>query len=66
MEEVLELRVAEVRMNLGGVLDAGSGKLEAVNGPLEVGVALRSLAKRKALLEKKLDFWDFHIGHKPS
>jgi len=52
MEEVLELRVAEVRVNLGGVLNTGSGKLEAVNGPLEVGVALRSLAKRKALLEK--------------
>ena len=33
VEEVLEFRVAEVRVDLGGVLDTSSGKLEGINGP---------------------------------
>jgi len=33
VEEVLELRVAEVGVDLGRVLDTSGGKLEAVDGP---------------------------------
>jgi len=50
MEEVLELRVAEMGVNLGRVLDAGGCELEAIDSPLEIGVTLRSLAERKTLL----------------
>jgi hypothetical protein len=50
VEEVLELRVAEVGVDLGRVLNVGSGQLEAVDGPLEVGVTLRALAERETLL----------------
>ena len=50
MEEVLELRVAEVGVNLGRVLNSGGGQLEAVDSPLEVGVTLRALPERETLL----------------
>lgn len=50
MEKVLELGVAEVRVDLGGVLNTSSGELEAVDGPLKVGIALSSLAERETLL----------------
>jgi hypothetical protein len=51
VEEVLELGVAEVRVDLSRVLNTGGGQLEAVDGPLEVGVTLRALAERETLLE---------------
>jgi hypothetical protein len=54
MEEVLELRVAEVGVNLSGVLNTSSGELEAVDSPLEVGVTLRALAERKTLTKSRL------------
>lgn len=50
VEEVLELRVAEVAVDLGRVLDASGGQLEAVDGPAEVSLSLRSLAERETLL----------------
>ena len=50
VEEVLELRVAEVRVDLSRILDAGGGKLEAVDGPLEIGITLSALAQGKTLL----------------
>ncbi len=51
MEEVLELGVAEVAVDLGRVLNAGRSQLEAVDGPLEVGIPLRTLSEREALLD---------------
>lgn len=42
VEEVLEFRVAEVRVDLGAVLDTGGGKTERVDSPLEVGFTLLS------------------------
>lgn len=54
VEEVLELGVAEVRVDLGRVLNTGGGELEAVDGPLEVGVTLRALAEGKTLTEGRL------------
>jgi hypothetical protein len=50
VEEILELRVAEVRVNLGRVLDTSSGQLEAVDSPLEIGITLRTLAEWQTLL----------------
>lgn len=54
VEEVLELRVAEVRVNLSGVLDASGGELEGVDSPLEVGFTLLTLAERETLTEGRL------------
>jgi hypothetical protein len=54
VEEVLELRVAEVGVDLSRVLNASSGKLEAVDSPLEVGVTLRALPERETLTEGRL------------
>lgn len=49
MEEVLELRVTEVGVNLSGVLDTSSRELEAVDGPLQIGITLLARAKGKTL-----------------
>lgn len=54
VEEVLELRVTEVRVDLSGVLDTGGGELEAVDGPGEVVLALLAGAKRETLTESRL------------
>ena len=51
MEEVLELRVTEVGVDLSGVLDTSSRELEAVDGPLQIGITLLARAKGKALTE---------------
>jgi hypothetical protein len=54
VEEVLELGVAEVGVDLSRVLNTGGGQLEAVDGPLEVGVTLRALAERETLTKGRL------------
>jgi len=54
IEEVLELGVAEVRVDLSRILDASGGQLEAVHSPLEVGIALRALAERETLTKSRL------------
>ena len=41
VEEVLELRVAEVRVGLQGVGDTGSSELEGFDSPLEIGIPVR-------------------------
>jgi hypothetical protein len=51
VEEVLELRVTEVRVDLSAVGDTGGGQLEGVDGPLEVGDALGASAEGKTLTE---------------
>lgn len=63
VEEVLELRVAEVRVDLSGVDDAGGGETESIDSPLEVGVALRAGAERETLTESRLiDLDDVNAG----
>jgi len=54
VEEVLELRVTEVRVNLSGVLDTSSRKLEAVYGPVEVSLTLLAGTERETLTESRL------------
>ncbi|TFA99429.1 hypothetical protein CCMA1212_008781 [Trichoderma ghanense] len=54
VEEVLELRVAEVGVDLSGVLDAGGGQAESVDGPLEVSITLLAGAERETLTEGRL------------
>ena len=54
VEEVLELGVAEVRVDLSRVLDTGGGELEAVDGPRKVVLPLLARAKRKTLTESWL------------
>lgn len=54
VEEVLELRVTEVRVDLSTVGDTGGGQLEGVDGPLEVGNALGASAEGKTLTESGL------------
>lgn len=54
VEEVLELRVAEVRVDLSRVLDTGSRELERVDGPAEVGLTLLARAERETLTESGL------------
>jgi len=54
VEEVLELGVAEVRVDLSAIRDASGGQLEGLDGPLEVGVTLATRAKRKTLTQSRL------------
>ncbi|CAH0041445.1 unnamed protein product [Clonostachys solani] len=54
MEEVLELRVAEVRVNLSVVLDTSSAESESLDGPVEVGSTLLAGAERETLTESRL------------
>jgi len=54
VEEVLELRVTEVRVDLSAVGDTGGGQLEGVDGPLEVGNALSAGTEGKTLTESRL------------
>lgn len=54
VEEVLELGVAEVGMDLSGVLNASGGQLEAIDSPLQVGVTLLAGAEGQTLTESGL------------
>lgn len=54
VEEVLELRVTEVRVDLSGVLNTGGGEAESLDGPLEVGITLLTGAEGKTLTESGL------------
>lgn len=54
VEEVLELGVAEVRVDLGGVLDTGNRELEGVDSPGEVLLALSAGAEGKTLAQSRL------------
>lgn len=54
VEEVLELGVAEVGVDLGGILDTRGGELEGLDGPVEVGIALLAGAEGKTLTESRL------------
>lgn len=63
VEEVLELRVAEVRVDLSGVLDTGGGQLESLDSPVEVGITLLARAERETLTESRLiDLDDIDTG----
>lgn len=63
VEEVLELRVAEVRVDLSGILNASGGQLEGVDSPLEVGITLLARAERETLTESRLiDLDDVDAG----
>jgi len=54
VEEILELGVAEVGVDLGGVLDTRDGEAERLDGPVEVSLTLLSGAERKTLTESRL------------
>src|SRR5690606_36803613 len=54
VEEVLELGVAEVRVDLSRVLDTRGGESEGLDGPVEVGLTLLAGAERKTLTESRL------------
>ena len=54
VEEVLELRVAEVTVDLSGVLDTSGGELEAVDGPVEVVLTLLAGTERETLTKSGL------------
>lgn len=49
VEEVLEFGVAEVGVDLGGVVHTGGRELEAVDSPLQIGIALLAGAKGQTL-----------------
>lgn len=53
VEEVLELGVAEMGVDLGGILNTSGRQLEGVDGPLKVGVTLLARAKRETLAESR-------------
>ena len=44
-EDIVEIRVAEVRVGLELIADTRSGKLKRINSPLEIGIPVRA-AKR--------------------
>lgn len=54
VEEVLELGVAEVRVDLGGVLDTGNGETEGLDSPIQVSLTLLAGAERETLTESRL------------
>jgi len=45
-ENVVEVRVAKVRVGLELVSNTGGGELEGVNSPLEVGVPVRAAERQ--------------------
>lgn len=51
VEEVLEFRIAEVGVDLSRVLNTRGRELEAVDSPLQIGVALLAGAKGQTLTE---------------
>jgi hypothetical protein len=59
VEEVLELRVAEVGVDLGRILDAGDGEAERLDGPVEVCFTLLAGTERKAFTEG----WLINLDH---
>jgi hypothetical protein len=54
VEEVLELRVTEVGVDLGGVLDTRAGELEGIDSPGQVLLALGAGTEGKTLTEGRL------------
>ncbi|KAI6768810.1 hypothetical protein HG531_010999 [Fusarium graminearum] len=63
VEEVLEFRVTEVRVDLSGILDTSGGEAESLDSPLEVGVTLLTGAEGKTLTESGLiDLDDIDAG----
>lgn len=63
VEEVLELRVAEVGVDLSRVLDAGGGETESLDGPVEVSLTLLAGAERETLTKSGLiDLDDVDTG----
>lgn len=54
VEEVLELRVAEVRVDLSAITNASGGEAESLHSPLEVVITLLASAKRETLTESGL------------
>ena len=63
VEEVLELRVTEVRVDLSVVVDTGGGETERLDGPVEVGNTLGAGAERETLTESGLiDLDDLDTG----
>lgn len=63
VEEVLELRVTEVRVDLGAVGDAGGGQTESTDSPGQVVLALLAGTERETLTESGLvDLDDLDAG----
>jgi len=63
VEEVLELRVAEVTVDLSRVLDTSSRELEAVNSPVKVVLTLLAGTERETLTKSGLiDLDDVDAG----
>jgi hypothetical protein len=54
VEEVLELRVTEVRVDLGGVLDTSGGQAEGLDSPVQVGLTLLTGAQGQTLTQSRL------------
>lgn len=54
VEEVLELRVAEVRVNLSAIGNTGGGQAEGADSPLEVVLTLLAGTERETLTEGRL------------
>ncbi|KUI73961.1 hypothetical protein VM1G_11931 [Cytospora mali] len=63
VEEVLELGVAEVRVDLGSVLNASGGQAESLDSPVQVGLTLLAGAERQTLTQGRLiDLDDINAG----
>lgn len=53
-ENVVEVRVAEVRVGLELVGNTSGGKLEGVNSPLEVGVPVRTAERQLKAIQSSI------------
>lgn len=63
VEEVLELRVAEVGVDLSAIVHTSSGQAEGLDSPLKVLLTLGAGAKRETLTESRLiDLNDLNAG----
>jgi len=54
VEEVLELRVTEVRMDLSGILNTGDREAERLDSPVKICLTLLSGSERKSLTKSRL------------
>jgi len=54
MEEVLELRVAEMGVDLGAVGNTGGGQTERLDSPVKIFITLLACTKRQTLTQSRL------------
>lgn len=65
-EDIIEVRVAEVGVSLEGVANTSGGKLEGVNGPLEVSIPVSTTERKLVEIMLIIEDMENNLIHTPS